>query len=197
MAGRVPQRDKEGDKGMKIRTAGVLLAMGLLVAGCGGRGGPAAGEGMGGFGPGYAGGGLGGGLDGGGFGAGGPGAIGATTLPGTSISDRVFFAVDQYSLSPEAIATLTQQVEWLRRNPSLPINIEGHADERGTREYNIGLSARRAASVRNFMVANGIPDARISTTPYGRERPVATCPNESCWSQNRRAVTVVTGGAGV
>jgi peptidoglycan-associated lipoprotein len=178
---------------MRLSTAGALLAVALLAAGCGGRAGTGAGDmGMGtgfdGVAPG-----MGAGA-GAGFGAGG---IGSSTLPGTDISDRVFFAVDQSTLSPEATATLSRQVQWLSQNPGTPINIEGHADERGTREYNIALSARRAAAVRNYMVANGIPDGRISTTPFGRERPVATCPSESCWSQNRRAVTVVTGAPGV
>jgi peptidoglycan-associated lipoprotein len=181
---------------MRLSTAGALLAVAILAAGCGGRAGTGAGDlGMGtgfdGSAPGMSAG------AGAGFGAGGVGGIGASTLPGTDIADRVFFAVDQSTLSPEATATLSRQVQWLMQNSAMPITIEGHADERGTREYNIALSARRAAAVRNYMVANGVPDARISTTPYGRERPVATCPNESCWSQNRRAVTVVTGAPGV
>jgi peptidoglycan-associated lipoprotein len=179
---------------MKLRSAAALVAVAVLVAGCGGRGatGPGMGASFDGAAPGYGGAGM-----NGGFGAGGIGGIGASTLPGTDISDRVLFAVDQSTLSPEAIGTLQRQVSWLQQNAGMPINIEGHADERGTREYNIALSARRAAAVRNFMVANGIPDGRISTTPYGRERPAATCPSESCWSQNRRAVTVVTGAPGV
>ncbi len=180
---------------MRLSTAGALLAVAILAAGCGGRAGTGAGElGMGtGFDGAAPGMGAGAGA-GAGFGAGG---VGTSTLPGTDIADRVFFAVDQSTLSPEATATLSRQVPWLMQNSSMPITIEGHADERGTREYNIALSARRAAAVRNYMVANGIPDARISTTPFGRERPVATCPSESCWSQNRRAVTVVTGAPGV
>jgi peptidoglycan-associated lipoprotein len=181
---------------MKLRSAAALVAVAVLVAGCGGRGatGPDMGTGFDGAAPGYGGPGTGGM---GGVGTGGLGGIGASTLPGTDISDRVLFAVDQSTLSPDAIATLQRQVGWLQQNGGQPITIEGHADERGTREYNIALSARRAAAVRNFMVANGIPDGRISTTPFGRERPVATCPSETCWSQNRRAVTVVTGVPGV
>jgi peptidoglycan-associated lipoprotein len=179
---------------MRLTSAGALLAVAILAAGCGGRGGTGAGD-MG-MGTGFDGAAPGMGA-GGGFGAGGIGGIGASTLPGTDIADRVLFAVDQSTLSPEATATLSRQVQWLMQNPGMPINIEGHADERGTREYNIALSARRAAAVRNYMVANGIPDGRISTTPFGRERPAATCPSESCWSQNRRAVTVVTGAPGV
>lgn len=183
---------------MKTKTAAMLIALSLLAAGCGGRGGEFGDDAMG-MGAGYS------GADGMGMGglgsvsSGGLGTAGMATsfLPGTTISDRVLFSVDQWSLSPEATAILDQQVGWLQQNPGAPINIEGHADERGTRDYNIALSARRASAVRNYMVARGVPDARISTTPYGRERPAATCPDESCWAQNRRAVTVVTGGAGV
>jgi len=124
------------------------------------------------------------------------GLPGDGTLPGTSITDRVHFAVDQSTLSPEAIGILNAQIGWLRSNAPLPILIEGHADERGTTEYNLALGSSRASAVRNYMVSQGIPDSRISIITYGRERPVATCPEESCFMQNRRAVTVVTGGAG-
>jgi len=130
---------------------------------------------------------------------GGTGPLGAYggTLPGSNVSDRVLFAVDQTTLGPDAIGILTAQVGWLKQNAGTPVLIEGHADERGTGEYNMALGSSRASAVRNFMVSQGIPDSRISIITYGRERPVATCDNESCWSQNRRAVTVVTGGAGV
>ncbi len=130
---------------------------------------------------------------------GGTGPLGAYggTLPGSNISDRVLFAVDQTTLSPEAIGILNAQVGWLKQNATAPVLIEGHADERGTGEYNMALGSSRASAVRNYMVSQGIPDSRISIITYGRERPVATCDNESCWSANRRAVTVVTGGAGV
>jgi len=129
----------------------------------------------------------------------GTGPLGAYggTLPGSNVSDRVLFAVDTTTLSPEAIGILNQQVGWLTQNPTGPILIEGHADERGTGEYNMALGSSRASAVRNYMVSQGVPDSRISIITYGRERPIATCDNESCWSQNRRAVTVVTGGAGV
>jgi peptidoglycan-associated lipoprotein len=122
--------------------------------------------------------------------------VGGGTLPGTSISDRVLFAVDQSTLSPQAIAIIDQQVGWLLANSGGPIEIEGHADERGTEQYNIQLGARRAAAVRDYMVSRGVPDSRISTNTFGRARPVATCPDESCWSQNRRAVTVVSAAPG-
>jgi peptidoglycan-associated lipoprotein len=127
----------------------------------------------------------------------GTGALpGGGTLPGTSISDRVLFTVDQSTLNPEAMAILNAQVGWLQANPTQPITIEGHADERGTTEYNLALGSSRASAVRNYMVSQGIPDSRISIITFGRERPVATCPEESCFAQNRRAVTVVTGGPG-
>lgn len=132
-------------------------------------------------------------LGGGAYGAGGGAAGAMSYLPGSQVADRVFFTVDQTTLSPEAMATLNAQIGWLRANPSAPILIEGHADERGTSEYNMALGSARASAVRNYMVSQGIPDNRLSIITYGRERPVATCPDESCWSQNRRAVTVVTG----
>ncbi|TPE53950.1 peptidoglycan-associated lipoprotein [Amaricoccus solimangrovi] len=118
------------------------------------------------------------------------GALGGGTLPGTSISDRVFFTVDQSTLSAEAIGTLNQQIGWLTQNQG-QITIEGHADERGTRDYNFQLGSARASAVRNYMVSQGIPDSRISIITFGRERPVATCAEESCFARNRRAVTVV------
>lgn len=125
----------------------------------------------------------------------GAGAVTGGTLPGSSISDRVLFAVDQTTLSSQAMGILDQQIGWLQAHPGA-IEIEGHADERGTEQYNIQLGARRAAAVRDYMVSRGVPDSRISTNTFGRARPVATCADESCWSQNRRAVTVVASGAG-
>jgi peptidoglycan-associated lipoprotein len=167
---------------MRTTAALVLVA---LVAGCAGRGDVTIPD------AGYSGSAALGGLDGVGT-----TGLGGGTLPGTSISDRVQFAVDQSTLSPEAIGILDAQVGWLSQNPTLPILIEGHADERGTGEYNMALGSSRASAVRNYMVSRGIPDTRISIITYGRERPVATCPEESCFAQNRRAVTVVTGGPG-
>ena len=113
------------------------------------------------------------------------------------IGDRVFFVVDQSTLTPEARQTLDLQAAWLIQRPGLSITIEGHADEQGTRDYNLRLSQRRAAAVRDYMVTKGIPDGRLSIIPFGKERPVAVCSNEECWSQNRRAVTVAAGNAGV
>lgn len=122
--------------------------------------------------------------------------ISGTTLPGTNISDTVLFEVDQNSLNTTAIGILNAQAGWLSQNPGVTVLIAGHADERGTGEYNMALGSSRASSVRNYFVSQGISDTRISITTYGRERPVATCANDSCYSRNRRAVTVVTGAVG-
>jgi len=113
----------------------------------------------------------------------------------TEIGDRVYFLVDQSNLKPEAQDTLRKQAAWLQQYPNVIVQIEGHADERGTREYNISLSARRATAAREFLIAQGIPAERVTTIAFGKERPVALCDAEQCWSQNRRAVTVITGGA--
>ncbi len=112
-----------------------------------------------------------------------------------NVGDRIYFLVDQSTLTPEAQDILRRQAAWLKQYPNVTIQVEGHADERGTREYNIALSARRSTASRNFLVAQGVPAARVSTIAYGKERPVALCDAESCWSQNRRSVTIVTGGA--
>ena len=108
--------------------------------------------------------------------------------------DRVFFDSDSSELSQTAQATLTKQASWLQQYGRYSFTVEGHADERGTREYNFALGARRAETTKDYLVARGIPTARIRTISYGKERPVATCNDISCWSQNRRAVTVLTGG---
>ncbi len=108
-----------------------------------------------------------------------------------NVGDRVFFDSDQTDLSPQAVATLDKQIQWLQTYPRYQFTIEGHADERGTREYNIALGARRAQSVKSYMTAHGIDPSRMRTISYGKERPVAVCNDISCWSQNRRAVTVL------
>ncbi len=113
------------------------------------------------------------------------------------IGDRVFFEVDQSTLTSQATLILDQQAKWLLANSTGQITVEGHADEQGTRSYNFELSGRRASAVRNYLVSRGIPDSRLSIAPFGKERPVAICSNESCWSQNRRSVTVVASGLGV
>ncbi len=107
------------------------------------------------------------------------------------VGDTVLFTVDQSGLRPDAINILNGQVKWLKEKKFLPITIEGHADEQGTREYNLALGARRATAVREFLLAKGIEQDRISIVTYGKERPLRVCSNEECWSKNRRAVTIV------
>ncbi|MEL6373666.1 MAG: peptidoglycan-associated lipoprotein Pal [Pseudomonadota bacterium] len=122
---------------------------------------------------------------------------GGPVRPGTSrdfsvnVGDIVYFTTNSTQLSVEAQQTLAKQSQWLRRYPRYTITIEGHADERGTREYNIALGAKRATAVRNYLVQRGVNGARIRTISYGKERPVAVCNDISCWSQNRRAQTVL------
>lgn len=108
-----------------------------------------------------------------------------------SVGDRIFFETDSSSLTAEAAATLDKQAAWLNKYGNYRILIEGHADERGTREYNIALGARRASVVVNYLVSRGVNGQRIQSKSFGKERPVAICNDISCWSQNRRAVTVV------
>lgn len=112
----------------------------------------------------------------------------------SSVGDRVLFPVDQSILSPVAVATLDAQVEWLMANPQFTARIEGHADEQGTRDYNIALGDRRATAVYNYLISKGIAASRLSTISFGKENPLAICSDESCWSKNRRAVTAVAGG---
>lgn len=113
-----------------------------------------------------------------------------------TVGDRVFFQTDSTSLTTASKETLDKQAQWLTQYSGFSILIEGHADERGTREYNIALGARRATSTRNYLVSRGIPASRIRTISFGKERPVAVCDDISCWSQNRRAVTVLEGQTG-
>ena len=136
-------------------------------------------------------------------GAGGAGGSGSQVFDENSIGyfnqtvgDRVWFAVDQSTLSQEAIAILDKQADWLLQRPQYTVLVEGHADEQGTREYNLALGARRAASVQNYLVSRGLSDTRVKTITYGKERPIEICSDEACWSKNRRAVTVVSGGFG-
>ncbi len=108
-----------------------------------------------------------------------------------NVGDRVFFETDSTELTPQSRATLDKQAQWLSQYNRYTFTIEGHADERGTREYNIALGARRAQTVREYLVSRGIEAQRRRTISYGQERPVAVCNDISCWSQNRRAVTVL------
>jgi peptidoglycan-associated lipoprotein len=131
-------------------------------------------------------------------GPGGPGGVGSRSgLPGSqqeleaSAGDRVFFAFDRSDITPEARETLARQADWLRRYPNVTVTIEGHCDERGTREYNLALGERRAQAVKNVLVALGIPASRISTISYGKERPAVVGSTEEAYAQNRRAVTTV------
>jgi peptidoglycan-associated lipoprotein len=113
------------------------------------------------------------------------------------IGDTVHFEVDSSELTAEGRSILNGQSVWLRQYANYPITIEGHADERGTREYNIALGARRAETTKSFLIAQGISPQRIRTISYGKERPVAVCDDISCWSQNRRSVTVIESGGAV
>lgn len=109
-----------------------------------------------------------------------------------NVGDRVFFDTDRSTIRPDGRATLDKQSAWLKQNPSTTITVEGHADERGTREYNLALGNRRATAVKNYLVATGINANRITTISYGKERPAVVGSNEQAWSQNRRGVSVVT-----
>jgi peptidoglycan-associated lipoprotein len=108
-----------------------------------------------------------------------------------NVGDRVFFESDSSELTPQSIATLDKQAQWLRSYAQYSFVVEGHADERGTREYNIALGARRAQAVHDYLVSRGVQAHRMRTISYGKERPVAVCDDISCWSQNRRSVTVL------
>jgi peptidoglycan-associated lipoprotein len=125
------------------------------------------------------------------------GLVGGAATPGSqqdfvvNVGDRVFFETDSSELTEQARATLDKQSQWLNLYNRYAFTIEGHADERGTREYNIALGARRAQTVREYLVSRGVSGQRMHTISYGKERPVAVCNDISCWSQNRRAVTVL------
>lgn len=105
-------------------------------------------------------------------------------------SDRIFFGLDQYDIDAEDQATLQSQAAWLQQNPAVRVTVEGHADERGTRDYNIALGERRANAAKNYLASLGIDSGRITTVSYGKERPAALGSDEASWAQNRRAVTV-------
>ncbi|GGH31925.1 peptidoglycan-associated lipoprotein [Cribrihabitans marinus] len=137
---------------------------------------------------------------GGSGGAGGPGAAGSVNDPKSpayfqqAIGDRVLFAVDQSTLSPQAQTTLQGQAAWLAANPDYTATIEGHADEQGTREYNLALGARRANAAREYLISQGVAGNRLKTVSFGKERPIEVCSTEACYTKNRRAVTVLTAG---
>ena len=112
-----------------------------------------------------------------------------------SVGDRVFFAYDQFDLSPEARAILERQATWLKQYPNVQVMVAGNADERGTREYNLALGARRAAAVKDYLVSLGVSGARIQTVSYGKERPLDPRSNEEAWSVNRNGQTQIVSGA--
>ena len=152
----------------------VALVVGLTVAGCASKKTPnnAADLGLG------------------GAGAATPGSAQDFTV---NVGDRIFFDTDSSAIRADAQSTLSKQAQWLNKYGQYRITVEGHADERGTREYNIALGARRAAATRDFLIGQGVAGNRMKTISYGKERPVAVCDDISCWSQNRRAVTVLNG----
>ena len=134
--------------------------------------------------------------------AGGGGAAAGTQItPGSdrdfivNVGDRIFYDYDKSNIRNDQRATLQKQAEWLKRYPQVQITLEGHCDERGTREYNLALGERRANSAKDFLVANGIAANRVRVISYGKERPVALGHDEASWAQNRRAVSVITSGA--
>jgi peptidoglycan-associated lipoprotein len=125
----------------------------------------------------------------------------SSIIPGSAqdfkvnVGDTVHFALNQYNIQDNDKNTLNKQAAWLARYPSVRLNVEGHCDERGTREYNLALGARRANAVKEFLVAQGVAAGRLETVSYGKERPMCTESNEDCWAQNRRGVSVISGGA--
>ncbi|WP_045387192.1 peptidoglycan-associated lipoprotein Pal [Falsirhodobacter sp. alg1] len=140
----------------------------------------------------------------GGYGAGGVGtsALGSASDPNSvayfqqTLGDRILFAYDQSTVSDEGRQILQGQAQWLNAHPQYAVIVEGHADEKGTRDYNLALGARRASSAQDFLISQGVTPSRIRTVSYGKERPAETCSAESCYAQNRRAVTVLQSGAG-
>ncbi len=141
---------------------------------------------------------FGGGAGGAGGAGGGVGGVGSASDPASpayfnqTIGDRVLFAVDTSTITPEGKAILDGQAQWLLTNADYRSVIEGHADEQGTREYNIALGFRRANAVREYLVSRGVPAGRLEVTSYGKERPIEVCSQESCYAKNRRAVTVLS-----
>ena len=170
---------------MSILPRAALLIAALSLAACGN---PDRYDAVGGVGP-----------NGGGVGAGGivPGSANDPASPSyfqQSIGDRVLFEVDQSSLTAAGQATLDGQAQWLLTNTDYQAMIEGHADEQGTREYNLALGARRANTVREYLVSKGVAGSRLKTVSYGKERPIEICSEEACYAKNRRAVTVIAAG---
>ncbi|MFT4620817.1 MAG: peptidoglycan-associated lipoprotein [Sulfitobacter sp.] len=113
-----------------------------------------------------------------------------------AVGDRVLFPVDQHTLTAQAQTALGAQATWLTTNAGFTAIVEGHADEQGTREYNLALGARRATAARDYLVSRGVAPNRLRTVTFGKERPIEICSDEACYSNNRRAVTVLQGAAG-
>jgi peptidoglycan-associated lipoprotein len=126
---------------------------------------------------------------------------GGSIIPGSAedlrvnVGDTVHFGYNEYNIGDEDKATLQRQAAWLQKYPSIRVTVEGDCDERGTREYNLALGARRANAVKEFLVSLGVPSERVETISYGKEHPICSESNEACWAQNRRGVTSITGGA--
>ena len=131
----------------------------------------------------------------------GPGPVSSAPIPGSTqdfvinVGDRVYFDFDSYDIRSDAAPILDGQAAWLNRYPMVRVRIEGNADERGTREYNFALGARRAEAVRSYLIQRGIPSSRIDTISYGKERPIADGSNEEAWARNRNAHTAIVSGA--
>jgi peptidoglycan-associated lipoprotein len=125
----------------------------------------------------------------------------SSVVPGSAedlrvnVGDTVHFEYDAYNITEEDRSVLQRQAAWLQKYPSVRVTVEGHCDERGTREYNLALGARRANSVKEYLTSLGVSAGRVDTISYGKERPICTESDESCWAQNRRGVTTITGGA--
>ena len=172
---------------MKLTTKVILLVAGMALAACTNpdRFGADGANGAGGA---------------GGTGVDGPFVAGTVTDPTSTayfnqrVGDRVLFAVDQSTISDAGSVVLEGQAQWLLTNTDFTAVIEGHADEQGTREYNVALGARRANAVREFLVSRGVAGNRLQTVSFGKERPIEICSNEACYAKNRRAVTVLAGG---
>jgi peptidoglycan-associated lipoprotein len=133
-----------------------------------------------------------GGIEGGAIGAGAPGSQQDFVV---NVGDRIYFDLDSYQVSPEAYPRLDAQAAWLVRYPQVTVRIEGNADERGTREYNLALGARRAESIRNYLIERGVPAGRIDTISFGKERPIAAGSTEDSWARNRNGHTAIVSGA--
>ena len=129
------------------------------------------------------------------------GPVSSSIIPGSAedlrvnVGDTVHFALNEYNVEDADKAVLGRQAAWLAKYPAVRVTVEGHADERGTREFNLALGARRANAVKEFLVSQGVSTGRVETVSYGKERPICTSSDEGCWAQNRRGVTTVTGGA--